>query len=53
MNNILTITKSIMPDLVPVFWGSGIGPKEYGLYKLSKPRKKLKGWQKELKRKRK
>lgn len=32
-------------------WHIGSGPKEYGLRMASKPRKKLKGWQKELKRK--
>lgn len=39
-----------IPELMPV-WTIGIGPKEYGLYKMSMPRKKLKGWQRELKRK--
>lgn len=32
-------------------WSVGYGPKEYGIYRMSRPRKKLKGWQKELKRK--
>ena len=39
-----------MFDIKP-FWITGLGPKEYGLHKLSKPRKKLKGWQKQLKHK--
>ena len=32
-------------------WDVRYGPREYGIYRMSKPRKKLKGWQKELKRK--
>lgn len=32
-------------------WGVGYGPKEYGIYKASRSRKKLKGWQRKSKRK--
>ena len=32
-------------------WNVGYGPREYGIYRMSRPRKKLKGWQRELKRK--
>lgn len=28
-----------------------MAPREYGIYRMSRPRKKLKGWQRELKRK--
>ena len=43
---------SNLPFMIP-FSGLyvGYGPREYGIYRMSKPRKKLKGWQKELKRK--
>lgn len=51
MNNTF-FNKPSFPEVIP-FWGVGIGPKEYGIYKLSRPRKKLKGWQKQMKRKRK
>ena len=32
-------------------WNVGYGPREYGIYRMPRPRKKLKGWQRELKRK--
>lgn len=37
-----------IPELMLV-WTIGMGPKEYGLYKMPISRKKLKGWQRELK----
>lgn len=36
---------------LPSIWNVGYGPREYGIYRMSRPRKKLKGWQRELKRK--
>lgn len=44
------LTNPYIPALMPS-WSIGFGPKEYGLYLMSRPRKKLKGWQRELKRK--